>query len=389
VVTLSRDRCALCPETGHPPLRWLLLLREDLKLTHVNGPKGLALRALVAAAFLLGVSWGSLNLGGDSVEVPSHRIPTAKGGFTGIAWLRSGWIVASFDAQPEAPGSTPHLVRLKPDGSGFEELPVPENPVCLQVSHVEPTALPDGRVGFISECSLPEAEGFGQDRLLAYDPKTEVTSPLVAGLLDPIPGPFTWNPSMDHGLIGAPNAPCVSISGLTRQGIERLPITVSDGGRSWRLDQLFLGPSTSDCQDLGNANWPAWSPDGRTIAFFASPLAMGNDGVSRLDSPWNLYFMDPGERRPHPVLKGIHEPQDLKWSPDGKWLAFGGEIGGKNGTWLYQPASHRMERVSSDLMNTLAWSPDGRQIAAVFQQDVSITLENELLVLDVDGVVSG
>jgi WD40 repeat protein len=337
-----------------------------------------ALRRAAIAIFLLAASCGFANL--DAHDVPTHRIPTAKGEYAGIAWLSSGWIVASFNPHPGTSGNALHLVMLQPDGSSFQPIEVPGDPACSLIRYLEPTALPDGRVAFLSECSLPEGPRPFEDRLLAYDLSTKVTSPLVPGLLPPQAGAFTWNPAMDHGLFGGLVTPCVSIAGFTPQGVEYLPITVSEGERSWRLDQLFLGPSTSDCQKLGNANWPAWAPDGLTIAFFASPAAIGHDGIPRLDAPWNLYFMGGIQQSPRQVLKSVFDPQDLKWSPDGKWLAFGGKIGGKAGTWLYNPASHRLERVAADVMNALAWSPDGRQIAAVLQTSVDIgSLENELL----------
>jgi WD40 repeat protein len=351
-------------------------------------PAKLALRALAAAVFLLAAGCGSLNLSGP---VPSHVVPTGKGLYAGIAWLPGGWIVAAFNPQPYALGMVPHLVKLQPDGSLFQPIEVPPaNTACLWIAQLEPTALPNGSIGFLSQCSLPGGQSPPEVRLNSYNLQTKQSSPLVAGPLLPNPGPFTWNPSMDKGLLGGPNDPCVSIVGISPAGMAYLPIIVSDEHRSWRLDELFQRPSTSVCKDLGNANWPAWSPDGRTIAFFASPSAVGLDGTARLDSPWNLYFMDSSEQRPRQELNGVLGPQDLKWSPDSRWLAFGGAVGGKAGTWLFEPTSRRLVRVSSSVMEALAWSPDGRQIAAVFHSDATMRLlEAGLLILNVAGLTSG
>lgn len=74
----------------------------------------------------------------------------------------------------------------------------------------------------------------------------------------------------------------------------------------------------------GPAGWldsaPAWSPDGKRIAFTRSqedsPYEFGN---------FQIYVAKPG-RTPRKLTKGRHDARPA-WSPDGRWLAFESDLG--------------------------------------------------------------
>ena len=170
--------------------------------------------------------------------------------------------------------------------------------------------------------------------------------------------------------------------------MEPAAITISEGDRSWRLDELFERGG-SDCEDLGNAGWPAWSPDGGTIAFFASPAAMGvGNQFSRLDAPWNLYLMDPDVQLPRKVLGKVVDAYGLEWSPDGKWLAFAGKIGGPEGAWLHALSTGRLVQISADRVFPQGWSPDGKRIVGTVPLSEPNLGDDELVILDVGALVS-
>src|SRR5207249_785970 len=122
------------------------------------------------------------------------------------------------------------------------------------------------RVAFLWDC-ITDPNKASVLLVKSFDPGTGETSQLTARPLEGFDsGVITWSTLKNRGMIGDVVAPCMSIAWLTPQGAEPAAITITDGGRSWRLDSLYNhNREEGDCADLGNAGNPAWSPDGRTI----------------------------------------------------------------------------------------------------------------------------
>ncbi len=131
---------------------------------------------------------------------------------------------------------------------------------------------------------------------------------------------------------------------------------------------------------------PAWSPDGKMLAWLEwSVPNMGWD-----ESRVVLYHLETGERR---VVMGESEVScaQPRWSPTGKTLAFlcdkGGYLnlwrasgdGSSPAPWLEEAFEHGYPQWGSGNC-TYGWSPDGRQIALSRSEDASLKLR----VLDVN-----
>jgi dipeptidyl aminopeptidase/acylaminoacyl peptidase len=229
-------------------------------------------------------------------------------------------------------------------------MPLPDYPGCDRQSFEAPTALPDGRLGYIVSCAIDGAHLMTTIRLhiMAYDPRTGQVAPLLAY---PLPstqigtGGFAWNPTMTRGITG-------------------------DGRGRLLNDQLYwITPERWEPLDVGmpQAYGPAWSPDGRLIAFVGAP-EQGRVGQEKLDSWYNLYLMEADGSGLRAIVNGFRYPSGVTWSPDGSWLLlrarFGG-LGEGGGSWLVEVATGQRRLLTRAAVNAPAWSPDGQRLAAL------------------------
>lgn len=125
---------------------------------------------------------------------------------------------------------------------------------------------------------------------------------------------------------------------------------------------------TSDLERLITVGSPALSPDGRQVAFV----------VTRVDAEANEYRSQiwlaevDGSRPPLPFTSGEYREANPAWSPDGSRLAFTSSRG--TGEQLKASLQVLPVRAGGEVVTlaklpegieTLRWSPDGRQIAFV------------------------
>lgn len=314
-----------------------------------------------------------------------HVLPVDAGDFADLTWLPSGWLVVSYDPSPSRPGRTVEVWRLRPDGSGFARIPMPSDPACWQTVYGFPAAVQDGMFALTKHCvgspgTVPDA----QISVISADVQGANTETLAPPPIPINPATKSWNQAANRGVVDYGSSICENIAWLTRAGIESIPVPVGDGARSWRLDDPRLSDPTR-CGDpqVGRAQAPAWSWDGKMIAFLGSPDTIGLRGQSRLDAPWNLYLMDPRNLQLHRVLGGIRGGSNLTWSPDSRFLAFNGDVPGKgSGTWVVAASDSALQHVGADTLSALSFSPDGKQIAGILDLGGLFPPKRQILIVD-------
>jgi TolB protein len=146
------------------------------------------------------------------------------------------------------------------------------------------------------------------------------------------------------------------------------------------LTAAVLGLSAADVQSTAagplsagvkDKEWPAWSPDGRQIAFVGRKAGGGPPGI---------YVMDADGSKHRRVIQYALRPT---WSPGGQKIAFEGSnqeaiyVINANGS-----ERHQLTRKPAPVYEP-SWSPDGRAIAFVCSYGSARI--GQVCVMDVDG----
>jgi Tol biopolymer transport system component len=105
-----------------------------------------------------------------------------------------------------------------------------------------------------------------------------------------------------------------------------------------------------------DANAPSWSPVGNKIAFWS-----GIEGA--YGQVWTINADGTGSQQLTDAPKGTNN-DDPAWSPDGKWILFGTNRGGKNELWVTDAEGKNQARISDldadPFPGKASWQPVSR-----------------------------
>lgn len=235
---------------------------------------------------------------------------------------------------------------------------------CESVDYVGYDAFPDGRLQLWEYCRTSE----GVDAfLLAYDWRTEQ----IERIFGPLPRGWSsasWNPDQTRAIAFLDNGfSSGTLYWLWKGGFEPIDIIVGNSERSWNLKDdfpAFVGASNGETGNTGRA---AWAPDGSSIAFFASPAAIGKTGSERFYVDYNLYTLKANEFQPKQVLTQIYFPNLILWSPNSKFIVFESNYPTikQHGLWIYSIASQSVIKIAVGKFVPYTWTSDGNSLVAL------------------------
>ncbi len=146
-------------------------------------------------------------------------------------------------------------------------------------------------------------------------------------------------------------------------------------GILWRADRDGSNP-VQLTEPPSRAFLPRWSPDGSQIVFTET----GTDqGFSENGAGQRTYIVSAGGGTPRRLLPEYHESNvDPSWSPDGEKIVFSARFPGPDEfLCILDVASHQLTTVpGSEGLYSPRWSPDGRFIAALPRDSLSIKIFN-------------
>ena len=297
-------------------------------------------------------------------------VPSPEGLYSSPTWF-GDWIIVQYAAKLEKGLARIGIWRLRTDGSEFERIELPNHASCGSDGlngFLEPAVLPDGRLSYAVDCA-PAGDPFGaRTHLMAYDAETrEVVQLLNSSLPSEYVGTggYAWDPQMTRMIMG-------------------------DGHRYIDEQLYWFTREISEPIDVGLplAYAPSWSPDGGRIAFIGS-RSKGSPVIDR--TVHGIYLINSDGTDVRLLLEGFDDSGGVSFSPDGRWLAFPGRFGQREGEeqglWLVDVETGERRLVAEGLIGVPNWSPDGQRIVAVRLKGPPLDREDELVIVEVGPVL--
>lgn len=199
------------------------------------------------------------------------------------------------------------------------------------------------------------------------------------------------------GTLGAPDTAQPALQRLSRDGRMLALVRTVDGNQDVWLMDVQTGSMRKLTSEPVRERFPAWSPDGRQVAFasertgtydmFARPIDGSGPETTLLLSPGRKWPEDwapgfllyrvgnditdddlwalplTGNRRPVPVVQGPAFDGGGRFSPDGRWVAYQSAESGRNEVYVQPfPGPGSKIQISKDGGRVPEWRRDGREL---------------------------
>jgi TolB protein len=151
---------------------------------------------------------------------------------------------------------------------------------------------------------------------------------------------LTGRPGQDYSPAWSPDGRRIAFASVRGGLTPSIWVMNADGARQRRLTRL-------------SGEYPAWSPDGRAIAF--DRLTFGPTG-------WDIWTVNADGSHSRSLIASTADEQGAAWSPDGKAIAYGSSRGAQAGykrIWLANTNGSDQHLLTNRVGERPAWSRRG------------------------------
>lgn len=301
----------------------------------------------------------------------AQRLDLPEGIYSGIAWLDEQNLMFLYRPSSATVWNT-QVVLYSLSAHSWHNIQLPKQPGCERTRPSVVRRVSDIDVGIIFHCVTPETSAAGE-RYSLYVWKSNTQR---FHLLHDFPDNFKAGPfSLTSNFTNLIQEESVG-SGLNNQ----LYRVDTDG----QPERLF--PTWKRVRS------PAWSPDGKILAFAGTQTYQDRTPIHPLFGfgpirdlflfPWDLYLQAMDDGDPEILLTGIQDGFINNWSPDGTTLNFTGNYQRTDGTWLIDVGTRQVSRIWS-VRASSAWSPVGSSIALIDHDDEEVSNGNQVFIIHV------